>query len=269
MTPLQLHEFTIPFPGVPRTVIYHFSDCHLAVADPDSTPEEAALAAQKTREFDDCRRWFADHCKEPFDSGLTATDYFEAILDACRDGDAVLCAGDLVEAPTPATLRYMDRVTAPLPFLTVLGNHEAADTIPDGYAFSAAKAPVQTMELPGLTVVAFDNGQRIITPEQLDALQEALAGDKPLVILMHIPFAVPENEALLRGCGEYFRLNHDDCPAENLAFVRLIQDNSHRIAAVLAGHLHFNHTCPVTDTLTQYVSSQGMTGHLNRYVIGE
>ncbi len=269
MPKLQLHEFHIPCPGLPRTVIYHFSDCHLAVADADSIPAEVELAAQKTKEFDDCRRWFADHCKEPFDPTHTAVDYFEAVLDGCRDGDAVLCAGDLVEAPTPATLRYIDRVTADLPFLTVLGNHEVADTIPDGYAFSAAKAPVQRLELPGLTVLGFDDGQRVITPAQLDALTDALSEDKPLIILLHIPFAVPENEQLLRGCGEYFRLNHDDCPAENLTFVRLIQENSHRILAVLAGHLHFNHTCPVTDTLTQYVSSQGMTGHLNRYVIGE
>jgi len=100
-------------------------------------------------------------------------------------------------------------------------------------------------------------------------LRAALEGDKPLVILLHIPFAVPENEALLRGCGEYFRLNYDDCPAENEEFIRLITDNAHRIAAVLAGHLHFQHTCPVTDTLTQYVSSQGMCGHLNKYVIGD
>ena len=269
MAKLQLHEFHIPYPGVPRTVIYHFSDCHLAVSDAASTPNEVALAEEKTAAFDECRRWFADHCKEPFDPSCTAVAYFEAILDACRDGDAVLCAGDLVEAPTPATLRYIDRVTADLPFLTVLGNHEVADTIPDGYAFSATKAPVQRLDLPGLTVLGFDDGQRVITPRQLAALQTALAEDKPLVILLHIPFAVLENEQLLRGCGEYFRLNHDDCPSENLEFVRLITENSHRIVAVLAGHLHFNHTCPVTATLTQYVSSQGLTGHLNRYVIGE
>lgn len=269
MPQLQLHEFRIPCAGVSRTTIYHFSDCHLAVSDPDATPDEVALADEKTAEFDECRRWFADHCKEPFDPTYTAVDYFGAILDRCRDGDAVLCAGDLVEAPTPATLRYIDRATADLNFMTVLGNHEVADTIPDGYRFSAAKAPVQRLNLPALTVLGFDDGQRIITPAQLDALRQALTEEKPLVILLHIPFAVPENEQLLRGCGEYFRLNHDDCPPENEEFVRLITENSHRIVAVLAGHLHFNHTCPITPTLTQYVSSQGLTGHLNRYVIGE
>lgn len=266
---LQLHEFRIPFAGVERTVIYHFSDLHLAVADDDSSPDQVVAAERATHEFDKCRIWFADHCHEPFDESVTARAYFEEILAACGDGDAVLCAGDLAECCHPATMKYLDAATARLPFMTVCGNHDTAENIPDGYALSAAKAPVQRMELPHLTVLGFDDSQRVITPEQLAALAAALEEDKPLVILMHIPFAVPENEAMLRGCGEYFRLNHDDCPEENLEFIHLITDNAHRIAAVLAGHLHFNHTCPVTDTLTQYVSSQGMCGHVNKYVIGE
>ena len=266
---VQLHEFRIPFAGVERTVVYHFSDLHLAVADDASTPDEVAAAQKATREFDDCRRWFSEHCKEPFDGDLTAADYFAEILAACGDGDAVLCAGDLAECYHPATMAYLDAAVADLPFMTVCGNHDLADKIPDGYALSAAKAPVQRMELPALTVLGFDDSRRVITAEQLAALRAALAEEKPLMILMHIPFAVLENEAMLRGCGEYFRLNHDDCPQENLEFIRLITENAHRIVAVLAGHLHFNHTCPVTDTLTQYVSSQGMCGHLNKYIIGE
>ena len=125
------------------------------------------------------------------------------------------------------------------------------------------------MDLGDLTVLGFDDSTRVITPAQLAALKAALAGHKPLVILLHIPFAVAENAALLRGCGEYFMLNYDGCPAENTEFVQLITRHPHRIAAVLAGHLHFHHTCPIADGLTQYVSSQGMTGHVNRYVIGE
>ena len=266
---LQIHEFTIPFPGMKRTVLYHFSDCHLAVADDTSTPDEVAEAAKRTKEFDDCRKWFSDHCKEPFDPALTARDYFEEILAATKDGDALLCAGDLAEYFNGATLRYLDQAVAGRTFMSVCGNHDLPERIPDGYAFSGVKAPVQTLELETLTVVGFDDSHRVITPEQLAALRTLLAGEKPLVLLLHIPFALPENEAMLRGCGEYFRLNHDDCPAENLEFVRLITENPQRIVAVLAGHLHFNHTCPITDTLTQFVSSQGMTGHCNKYILGE
>lgn len=266
---LQLHEFTIPFAGVKRKIIYHFSDLHLAVADPAADPEEQAAAKKAAQSFDECRRWFAEHCKEPFDDSLSATDYFDALVERCADGDAVLCAGDLVEHFGDTTMRYADEQVAHLPFMTVCGNHDTPDKFPDGYAISAAKAGVQVMELEDLQVLGFDDSTRAITPDQLNALKEALAGDKPLIILLHIPFAVAGNEAMLRGCGEYFMLNYDGCPQENLDFVELIKSHPHRIAAVLAGHLHFNHTCPVAGGLTQYVSSQGMTGHLNRYFIGE
>lgn len=266
---LQLREYTIPCPGVAKKVIYHFSDLHLAVADPAAEPAEQAEAAKASKAFDDCRRWFADHCKEPFDDTLTAADYFAALIAACGDGDAVLCAGDLVEHFGAATLQYVEDAVAPLPFMTVCGNHDTADKFPDGYTISAARNPVQEMDLGDLTVLGFDDSTRVITPAQLAALKAALAGHKPLVILLHIPFAVAENEALLRGCGEYFMLNYDGCPVENTEFVQLITSHPHRIAAVLAGHLHFHHTCPIADGLTQYVSSQGMTGHIHRYIIGE
>jgi hypothetical protein len=37
----------------------------------------------------------------------------------------------------------------------------------------------------------------------------------------------------------------------------------------VAGHLHFLNTCELAPGFTQYVSSQGLLGNLNRYVIGE
>lgn len=266
---LQVHEFAIPFPGVEKKVIYHFSDLHLAMIDPNSSPEEQEAALKAAYDFDQCRRWFADHCKEPFDDSLIAPEYFELLLRQCADGDAVLCAGDLVEHFGDATLSFVEQAVAGLPFMTVCGNHDTADKFPAGRALSAAAAEVQVMDLGDLKILGFDDSTRTITPTQLDALKKALTGEQKLIILLHIPFAVAENEAMLRGCGEYFMLNYDGCPQENRAFVELIQTHSHRIAAVLAGHLHFNHVCPVTAGLTQYVSSQGMTGHINRYVIGE
>ena len=266
---LHIHEFTIPFPGISKKVIYHFSDCHLAVADAQSTPEEITETEKATREFDDCRRWFAEQYHELFDGASTAKAYFEEILTACRDGDAVLCAGDLAECFNHATLQRLDDKTAPFTFLSVCGNHDQASFFPDGYAISAVKQPVQRLDLGDLLVLGFDDSLRVITPQQLAALEAALAEDKPLLLLMHIPFGVEGNIHMLRGCGEYFLLNYDGCPEENHRFVPLIQENHHRILAVLTGHLHFNHTCPIAGDLTMYGSSQGMAGQINRFVIGE
>ena len=180
-----------------------------------------------------------------------------------------MCAGALAECFNHATLQRLDDKTAPFTFLSVCGNHDQASFFPDGYAISAVKQPVQRLDLGDLLVLGFDDSLRVITPQQLAALEAALAEDKPLLLLMHIPFGVEGNIHMLRGCGEYFLLNSDGCPEENHRFVRLIQENHHRILAVLTGHLHFNHTCPIAGDLTMYGSSQGMAGQINRFVIGE
>lgn len=264
-----LHEFTIPAPGIRRKVIYQFSDCHLALTDADSTPEEVAAVAKATAGMDSCRQWFCNEHNQPLDPALSGADYFRQLIDQCADGDAVLCAGDLAECFNHATLQYLDDMTAPFTFMTVCGNHDQASFFPDGYAISAVKQPVQRLDLGDLLVLGFDDSLRVITPEQLEALEAALAEEKPLLLLMHIPFGVEGNIHMLRGCGEYFLLNYDGCPEENHRFVRLIQENHHRIVAVLTGHLHFNHTCPIAGDLTMYGSSQGMAGQINRFVIGE
>ena len=55
----------------------------------------------------------------------------------------------------------------------------------------------------------------------------------------------------------------------NLRFIELIKANSDKIAAVLCGHLHFANDSHITDGIMQYVSTQGVTGNLNKYIIGE
>ena len=203
---LSLHHFTIPAPGIKRKVIYQFSDCHLSWADADSTPEEVAAVTKATVGMDGCRQWYAKEKNEPYDTALTAVDYFDKLLEQCADGDAVLCAGDLAECFNHATLQRLDDKTAPFTFLSVCGNHDQASFFPDGYAISAVKQPVQRLDLGDLLVLGFDDSLRVITPQQLAALEAALAEDKPLLLLMHIPFGVEGNIHMLRGCLQRFHI---------------------------------------------------------------
>jgi hypothetical protein len=116
--------------------------------------------------------------------------------------------------------------------------------------------------------MVFENCRRVITREQINALKSALAEDKPIIVAMHIPIQAEHNE-IHKTCSEYFRINYTDCPAENLEFIDLIYANTDKIAAVLTGHLHFLNVCELVPGLTQYSSSQGITGNINRLEIGE
>lgn len=270
---IVLHQFNIPAPGVPKTVIYHFSDIHLTQQDALSDAAEREKATRGTIDWAEGRKYFAQAHGEPMEPAqqLDAATHLAQLLDRSRDGDAVVLAGDIFDYVSPANLRTMDSALAsfPRPALWVCGNHEDVSRIPEGTPTSAIRQPVQILELPHLILFGVDNSQRKITPAQTAQLQALLKGDKPLVIIMHIPIMAPGNQALLEPCGEYFRLNHSDADEETLGFIRLIQSHPGKILAVLAGHLHFSCNSEIAPGIMQYVSSQGILGNLNRYEIGE
>lgn len=273
MDQLIVHEYQLKIKGVKKKILYQFSDVHLCLADADSTPGDRERATARTQSWREERLQFAKGHGERCDEELQipAEEHLEHLLQAvARDGDALVIAGDLFDFVNEASARaydhYFDRY--PVPHLFVCGNHEPKKEIPDGYALSRIKQPVQMLDLGDLLIVGFDDSDRIITPEQLAALKELLAQDKMLIVAMHIPIQTEDNDAH-RQCSDYFRLNYPDAPKENLEFIDLIQKNANRIAAVLTGHLHFLNTCELAPGLVQYVSSQGILGNLNRYMIGE
>ena len=273
MSNLILHDYNIHIPGVSRKVIYHFSDVHLCLSDEASTPEECAKAAEKTQSWETGRLGFAKHHGEPCDEAhpIAATEYFEQMLQAAAaDGNALVVAGDMFDYTSGANVRAYDKCFGhlPLPYMMVRGNHESINAIPDDSRMAEIKRPVQILDLGDVILVGFDDAKRVITQEQLDELASLLAQPKPLILAMHIPIQV-EGNAAHQQCDDYFRLNYDGAPEENLAFIEMIRQNAGKIAAVLCGHLHFLNTCTLAPGLTQYVSSQGLLGNLNRYVIGE
>ena len=273
MEHLIVHEYRIPIKGVKQKILYHFSDVHLSLDDALSTPEERERAQQKTQSWREERMQFARHhgeaCGE--EHQLEATEHLEHLLAAAEaDGDALVIAGDLFDYVSPANVRAFEQRFSRLsvPYVYVCGNHEPRRAIPDESAMAVIKQPVQTLDLGDMLLVGFDDSERAITDHQLDALRDLLAQDKPLILAMHIPIQIEQNPDH-KACDDYFRLNHQGAPAQNLAFIELIRQNPDKIAAVLTGHLHFLNRCELAPGLTQYVSSQGVLGNLNRYVIGE
>ena len=113
-----------------------------------------------------------------------------------------------------------------------------------------------------------DNSTRDITAEQNKKLKDVLKKGKPILIAMHCPLMTDGNRELLERAGEYYQLNSKNASEEVFAFVDIIKQNSEQILAVLAGHLHFKNNSEITSGVTQYVSSQGALGHINRYEIG-
>ena len=267
-----IHDYKIPVPGIRKKVIWHFSDVHLTEYDALSTPEEVLRAKESAEGWEETRRYFAVKNGEPWEpeQRIPAAEHLKALLELAKTGDALLVAGDMSEYISPANMRHLDEAfgSFPIPWLAVCGNHDPADQIPEGHVYSRVKQEAQILELEDMVILGLDDSQRAVNAGQLETLKRLLRGEKPLLILMHVPFSTPENRAILEECGEYFRLDHPQATPEAEVFRELIRENAERIVAVMAGHLHFGNVSELVPGVTQYVSSQGILGNINRYEIG-
>ncbi|MBR6563311.1 MAG: metallophosphoesterase [Clostridia bacterium] len=273
MEKATIHEYVIPFKDIERKIIYHFSDSHLTEYDSLSSDEEIAKAKKMTEAWEGVRKGFCDAYGEEYGElqKQSPRTHFQNLIEASENGDALVLAGDTLDYVSGANVRLFDACMSGYrkPYIAVCGNHEPTKDIPDGFLYSSAKKPIQTIELDDMIIVGLENAKREIVREQLDALKTLLSGSKPLLIAMHVPIMTDGNRERLEKSGVYFQLNYDGCPDTNIELIELISNNAERIIAVLAGHLHYSDVSEVANGVTQYVTSQGITGNINRYIIGE
>ena len=129
----------------------------------------------------------------------------------------------------------------------------------------SAGEPVQKLDLGDIVILGFDNSKRKISEEQIKILQNTLQEGKPILISMHIPI---HTEGTVQS-DDYYYMNYMGCPKENLLFMDMIQENADQIVAITCGHLHAAKVSELCSGVNQYVSSQGLTGSLSVYEIGD
>jgi 3',5'-cyclic AMP phosphodiesterase CpdA len=202
---------------------------------------------------------------------ISSLDNFNCLLEKVKeDGDALVLTGDIFDYVSPAHVRFFEKTFKDLkiPYIFAPGNHEVVEEIPSESFMSKIKAPYRSLELDDITIVAIDDSKKEIRESVLEDLKREIRKDKKIIISMHTPF-IFEGTREFDLCGEYFRLNHQGCPPENLEFLELLKENEGKIIAVLAGHIHCSSLSKITDNLMQYTASQGILGNVNRYVLGE
>jgi len=272
MESILVHTYEIPVKGVKKKILYHFSDLHLTQYDEMSDKAEIEEAKAQTALWDQQRKSFADKSGEQCTKAQmqSPVNHFENLIKASSDGDVLLLAGDIMDYINGANVRCVDAMLGKIsvPYLYVPGNHEAVEKLPDSEVFKRVKKPVQIIEMDDMIILGLDDSKREITAEQNEIIEKTLKIGKPIIILMHVPIMTSGNEEQLRECGEYFYINYEGAPEENYRFINIIKDNADKIIAVFTGHLHFKNMSEITPNVTQYVSSQGIVGNLNRYIIG-
>ena len=270
---LLIHEHVIRIPGMRRHVLCQFGDTHITAWDGLSTPEEKKRAEKGSANWIETRKMFADLHGEPC-GPYQMRDHMEILDDlftVAGKADMVAMVGDMMDAVTPADLRAMEKRLEMLevPYVIACGNHEKKGTVPEGLRFSIVNRKVQTAEDDELRMICLDNADRSVSGDQLSVLRDSFKDHKKTVVVFHVPFVTEGNREEMEKAGEYFWFNYPGCPEENLELLKIIRENRNDIAMVLAGHLHFMNDSKIVDGVMQYVSSQGITGYMNRFVIGE
>ena len=223
-----IHNHKIKVKGIKKKVIYHFSDLHLSEFDELSDENEKQMAIEQTEYWKNMRLNFAnghgEECSEKYQKSVKK--HLHNLMKIANEGDALVIAGDLNNYINGANLRLIDSELEKLtvPYISVCGNHDRAENIPDGFIFSKTKESFQILELEDIVIVGLDDSFRSISAKQNDALKEVLKGKKPVIIAMHMPLNPEIPGSNVEKCGEYFYLNNNEASSDTLEFVKILKN---------------------------------------------
>lgn len=214
--------------------------------------------------------------------GLYAEERFSLLFDYADEigADGMFLTGDLIDFPSEKNLAllYENATRTKAKPIFCLGNHDW--TYADDYMSANA---VQTyiprfaeltggdpyfcyVEYDGFIVAAIDNSTDVVTQQTVDKFLALYEKNKPVILLLHVPFHVDTLEPDVRKAwgnrniamgpggvgsdwGSVQQLYNAVCVAEDTPVV-----------AVFAGHVHFNHEDTFPNGVKQYITSTGYTG---------
>ena len=258
---LQIEKAIVTIPSLQGEYhFWHFSDAHNAYAYPEDSNAEKAMAKKQS----EC--WATN--------GKPSTEVYCEVLDEAKKHNAslLLMAGDCLDYYTESNLRFLTEKlneTGIEPFYAH-GNHESACLGPGGdsrqfypkYKDLMGDTPdFQVKDYGQFLMIAVDNSDHNIRPEQVEKLKEQFARNLPIILVMHIPLSteaiMPDMEKKWGKNPTYFMLGTDAEPETTREFCRLVMAEDSPVAAVFAGHVHFMHAGEFSAGRMQYTAAPG------------
>lgn len=259
---------SVKIPGLTKSYTFlHLSDAHVAYAAPGASDAAKELAAKQTKAW--------------MHGDIPPVNVFENVLAEAKDAgiDAILMAGDCIDYYSADNAAYM-REHLPVcgtEILYAAGNHEygsyTAEAV-DRAEASAALAPVMfgtpdfwVRDFGEFLVIGVDDSTQHVRPEQVEKMKEQIARGLPILLLMHIPLRTPAIEpSVMKKWGTTFMIGTDEDPDSTKEFCELVK-SAENVAAVFAGHIHYEHTGEFAPGRMQYVSAPAFTGFLRKVVV--
>lgn len=245
-------SITIRLPGIktPRKFL-HISDAHITHAYPGDSAEETEFALR--------------HAERWNEAGILPVDAFRSFLSFAekKKPDAVLMAGDMIDYYTKSNVQYLKEILSDfsIDYIYVWGNHENGTyglPLPDISEIIADIAPLMKYEpdfricdFEDFLIVAVNNSSFDITENQIEKMKNIITDGRPILLLMHAPI---KTDAFAKIAWSMFddETNTTDRARE---FSDLIRRDDSNVAAIIAGHEHFEWSGEFAPGRMQYISA--------------
>lgn len=190
--------------------------------------------------------------------------------------DMFVFAGDIVDFPSKGNLVGLKKkLLESENFIFTLGNHERSAQFDSDFAeLMCGSTMIHTKELGEVLFVSFNDASHSVSPEALSELRKILNGERPVILVHHIPLSAPElhNDAvrILKDSHKYYILGYIGERQGVDEYHELLTKEQTSLKACLAGHLHFAHKDTFENGVIQYTSGPCLNGYARIIdIIGE
>ena len=172
--------------------LVHFSDVHVATYDNLDSEEEVSKVIKQEQAWIDVRIDFAKHFNEICNSEhlIKSTECLANLIEYSNSvsPDCVLLSGDIIDYYSRSNYNYLKESLARLDskYLFACGNHESPSSLYE--KIYCSNPEINHLDFKEFLIVSLDNSNKAMSLRQLETLKELLKLNKPIILLMHIPF---------------------------------------------------------------------------------
>lgn len=275
---LEADQVQVSIPGLDRE--YHYvvvNDLHITIPN-----EEIREDRQEEVQFR-----YDNYFINP--KGDKAHKLWERMVKTINkmDIDGVILAADMIDFYSEANMACLKEGCEQLqvPFMFLRADHDYTDgyvqetpweVIEAAHQAIADHREVMVMEQDGFMIVGVNNTTSQLTETAFREIEALFAMGKPIVMVMHVPFASQVEEGLAAASREKWNglellWDYNGFPfyvgeyGERLLDLVCATDSP--VVEVLAGHLHIPYDGPITETIHQHVFDASHKGTLGYLVI--
>lgn len=265
---------TIEIEGLKNEYNFLFlTDSHMIVPDGKDSEEVREYSEKRLQEFGQAGTAGEGTFAEQFPLWIRAANE--------KKMDALLLGGDVIDYPSKSNLQYLKESLGSLeiPYLYTMGNHDwtypweymteegKKKYLPEFLPFMENNEAIHCLEYEDLIIAAVDNSTNQINPQAMEEYEKILKKGKPVIVMLHVPLLTQsaltkakeswKEGAVILGGGNYGGIYPDEISSK---FIEMTTAENSPVAAVLAGHVHFQDRDMINSRIVQIVGDAGFRG---------